>query len=164
MERKRHITQPPCMTPWYALGSFFFLWFWYAVLCGRFLPEWTDHFLVKWLGVMILSILIFYFHRIFLWGDVVLTEGGIRCCRRFGSSFLPWDDVIQVCAIRYSTQRILVLLKKGGVPMKEGNDHLWFFLRNPRKVIFLPDDKFIRAFVAAYYGAIDIREQKDSRC
>ena len=159
---KRHITQPPFMTPWFMLGSFFILWFWFAFGVGRLIPQWSDNWLVKWAGFVVISLGLFCLHRFLLWGDVELTERGIKCHRRIGSSFLPWSEVAQVCAIRYSSTRVLVLLKKGGRPMKSGNDHLLFFLLNPRKVVFLPDDKFTRSFVAEFYGPEDIREAKDA--
>ena len=159
---KRHITQPPCMTPWFMLGSFFILWFWFAFSVGRLIPEWSDNWLVKWAGFVVISLVLFCLHRFLLWGDVELTERGIKCHRRIGNSFLPWAEVAQVCAIRYGSTRVLVLLKKGGRPMKSGNDHLLFFLLNPRKVVFLPDDKFTRSFVAEFYGPVDIREAKDA--
>ena len=159
---KRHITQPPCMTPWFMLGSFFILWFWFAFSVGRLIPEWSDNWLVEWAGFLVISLGLFYLHRFLLWGDVELTDRGSKCQRRIGNSCLPWAEVAQGCAIRYGSTRVLVLLKKGGRPMKSGNDHLLFFLLNPRKVVFLPDDKFTRSFVAEFYGPEDIREAKDA--
>ena len=79
---KRHITQPPCMTPWFMLGSFFILWFWFAFSVGRLIPEWSDNWLVEWAGFVVISLVLFCLHRFLLWGDVELTERGIKCPRR----------------------------------------------------------------------------------
>ena len=65
-----------------------------------------------------------------------------------------------MAAIRYDATRILVLVERGGFPMENGKDRFRFFLRNPRKLVFLPDDKFTRAYVAEFYGPEDSREPK----
>ena len=162
MEHKKHITTTPCLPPWFEYGSFFLFWFIYVILTVRFLPNFAESFWRYPVGILVCGGASFLLGMRYLWGDIILSERGIKCHRRIGSRFLPWSEVAQVCAIRYSSTRVLVLLKKGGRPMKSGNDHLLFFLLNPRKVIFLPDDKFTRSFVAEFYGPVDIREAKDA--
>lgn len=158
MNQNKHITQCSVMTPWYAWGTFFALWFLYSVLSGwlyaRFgIPE--DHFLGYTIGVIICGVIVMLVHRFLLEGDIILTDRGVQIRSRIRRS-CAWKNCAQVIAMRYDRDRILVLLRSGGSPMKSGEGSFLFFLRNPGKVIFLPDDKFTRAFVAAHYGALDL--------
>lgn len=155
---EKHITRCSVMTPWYAWGTFFTLWFFYAVLSGwlsaRFgIPE--DHFLGYTIGVILCGVIVMLVHRFLLEGDIVLTARGVEVRGRI-RRVCAWKNCAQVVAMRYDRERVLVLLKSGGHPMKEGKTNFGFFLRNPGKVIFLPDDKFTRAFVAEHYGALDL--------
>ena len=162
MEQKQHITTTPCFSPWYEYGSFFLFWFFYVVLTTRLFPGFAESFWGFPVSILVCGGASFLLGMRFLWGDILLDERGVKCCRRIGNSFLRWEDIIQVAAIRHDATRVLVLVKKGGVPLKSTKDHLLFFLRNPRKLVFLPDDKFTRAFVTEFYGPVDIREPKDT--
>ena len=162
MEHRQHITQTPCFYPWFEYGSFFLFWFIYVILTVRFLPNFAESFWRYPVGILVCGGVTFLLGMRFLWGDIILSEDGVKCCRRIGNRFLRWEDVIQVAAIRHDSTRILVLVEKGGTPLKSTRDHLRFFLLNPRKLVFLPDDKHTRAFVAEFYGPEDIREPKGS--
>ena len=162
METKRYITQTPCFYPWFEYGSFFLFWFIYVILTFRFLPSFAESFWRYPVGILVCGGATFLLGMRFLWGDIILSEDGVKCCRRIGNRFLRWEDVIQVAAIKHDNTQILVLVEKGGVPMKKPKSHFLFFLCNPRKLVFLPDDKHTRAFVAEFYGSEDIREQKDT--
>ena len=162
METKRYITQTPCFYPWFEYGSFFLFWFIYVILTFRFLPSFAESFWRYPVGILVCGVVTFLLGMRFLWGDIILSEDGVKCCRRIGNRFLRWEDVIQVAAIKHDNTQILVLVEKGGVPMKKPKSHFLFFLCNPRKLVFLPDDKHTRAFVAEFYGSEDIREQKDT--
>ena len=162
MEKKNHLTTTPCLTPWFSWGSFFLFWFFYTVLTIRLFPGFAESFWRFPVGILVCGGASFLLGMRFLWGDILIDERGVECQRRIGNTFLPWADVIQVAAIKHDSTRVLVLVKKGGVPLKSTKDHLFFFLRNPRKIIFLPDDRFTRAFVAEFYGAEDLREPEDT--
>ena len=160
MDRKEHITTPPCFYPWFQYGSYFVTWLVYMAVTIPLFPGFADSFWAFPVGIIICGIATFLIGMRFLWGDIILSEVGVKCCRRIGDRILRWEDVIQVAAIRHDSTRILVLVEKGGTPLKSTRDHLRFFLLNPRKLVFLPDDKFTRAYVAEFYGPEDIREPK----
>ena len=162
MDRKEHITTPPCFYPWFQYGSYFLTWLVYMAVTIPLFPRFADSFWAFPVGIIVCGIVTFVVGMRFLWGDIILSEEGVKCCRRIGNRSLRWEDVIQVAAIRHDSTRILVLVEKGGTPLKSTRDHLRFFLLNPRKVVFLPDDKFTRSFVAEFYGPVDIREAKDA--
>lgn len=156
----KHITHCSIMTPWYSWGTFFLLYFFYCVLATRFwIP--TDTALGFCVGVLACSVAVSLIHRFLLDGDVVLTDWGVEVRGRIRRS-CAWKNCTQVIAMRYDRERVLVLLKSNGSPMKKGEENFWFFLRNPGKVIFLPDDKFTRAFVRTYYGEPDFEQEKPS--
>ena len=162
MHHKQHITQCHVMTPWYAWGTFFFLWFLYSVLFGwlaaRFgIPE--DTFLGYTIGIIVCGVIVILGYRILLDGDIVMTDRGVKVQGRIRRS-CAWKNCAQVIAMRYDRDRVLVLLKSGGVPMKEGKSNFGFFLRNPGKIIFLPDDKFTRSMVERCYGPLDLELTK----
>ena len=162
MEHRQHITQTPCFYPWFEYGSFFLSWLVYMALTIPFFPGFAESFWAFPVGIIFCGVVTFLLGMRFLWGDIILSEKGVKCCRRIGNRFLRWEDVIQVAAMRHDSTRILVLVEKGGTPLKSSRDHLRFFLLNPRKLVFLPDDKHTRAFVAEFYGPEDIREPKGS--
>ena len=160
MEKKQHITTPPCFYPWFQCGSYFATWLVYMAVTIPLFPRFADSFWAFPVGIIVCGIVTFLIGMRFLWGDVILSAEGVKCCRRIRDRVLRREDVIQVAASRYDATRILVLVERGGFPMENGKDRFRFFLRNPRKVIFLPDDKFTRAYVAEYYGPEYIREPK----
>ena len=161
MEKKQHITTPPCFYPWFQYGSYFLSWLLYMAVTIPLFPRFADSFWAFPVGIIVCGIVTFLIGMRFLWGDIILSADGVKCCRRIRDRVLRWENVIQVAAIRYDATRILVLVQKDGIPMKNGKDRFRFFLRNPRKLVFLPDDKFTRAFVADYYGPEDIREPRN---
>lgn len=157
MHQDKHITQCHKMTPWYCWGTFFLLWFLYSILATWLsdrisVPK--DNFLGVGIGFLVCGVMVFGIYRVLLNGDIVLTDRGVEIQSRIRRS-CAWKNCAQVIAMRYDNERILVLLKSGGSPMKLGDKEFWFFLRNPGKVIFLPDDKFTRSFVETYYGKLD---------
>ena len=154
MDKQQHITQCHVMTPWYAWGTFFLLWVVYSILSACFGIS-TDTFWGCCLGVLVCGVIVFLVHRFLLDGDIVLTDRGVEVRGRIRRA-CAWKNCVQVVAMQFDRERILVLLKSGGWPMKEGKTNFGFFLRNPGKVIFLPDDKFTRAFVEHYYGPLDL--------
>ena len=160
MEKKQHITTTPCLTPWYSWGSFFLFWLIYMAVTIPFFPNFAGSFWSFPVGIIVCGVSSFLLGMRYLWGDIALGQRGVTVSRRIGTLFLPWEDVAQVAAIRHESTRVLVLLKKGGVPFN--GSHFFFFLRNPGKVVFLPDDKFTRAFLREFYSAEDIREPKDT--
>ena len=161
MEKKQHITTTPCFPPWFEYGSFFLSWLLYMAVTIPFFPNFAESFWAFPVGIIVCGIATFLLGMRFLWGDITLDGRGVTVSRRIGVRSLRWEDVIQVAAIRHDRTRVLVLVEKGGKPMKSGKNHLLFFLCNPRRLIFLPDDKFTCAFVAEYYGSADIRELRN---
>ena len=162
MNKNSHITQCHVMTPWYFWGTFFLLWFLYSVLSGWLhvqfgIPE--DTLWGRCIGIIVCGVIIFLVHRFLLDGDIILTDQGVEVRGRI-SRACAWKNCAQVIAMRYDGERVLVLLKSGGAPMKKGKSNFGFFLRNPGKVIFLPDDQFTRYFVEAYYGPLDLDQSK----
>lgn len=154
MDKYQHITQCHVMTPWYSWGTFFLLWFVYSILSAHFgIP--TDTFWGCCLGLVVCGVIVFLVHRFLLDGDIVLTDRGVEVRGRIRRT-CAWKNCAQVIAMQFDRERILLLLKSGGYPMQNGKSNFGFFLRNPGKVIFLPDDKFTRAFVKTCYGDLDI--------
>ena len=151
---QKHITQSPVFHPW-LYGAATVMDVIVGVLLSR---QFTDLWLIllSWVGsVVVVTIVMVLLYRHFLAGDIILTEQGIREERRWKPAQTPWADVIQAAAIETQSTRVLVLLRSGGIPMRNEVGNFWFFLRNPGKVIFLPDDKFTRAFVETYYGELE---------
>lgn len=93
--------------------------------------------------------------ELYLFGyEIILSDKGIETTGRIGAKITAWDDIIQVGVMEEGMTKVLVLIKKGGKPMGEKTLQDWFILRNPWKLIWPPDDKFTRAFVAKYYGPL----------
>ena len=156
----RRIVERPVTSPWIRYASF-------SISLVIFLL--TDEIGMWWLEVLIVigavSVLSFLGARldVFLFGrQVIITDNGVETTGRIGAKITPWNEIIQVGSMHQDWADALVLVKKGGRIMKEKTWSEWFELRNPGKLIFLPDDEANRAIVLRHYGPLDFdRTQKE---
>lgn len=127
-----------------------------------------------WLGLLLTvavgvpaSYLLAAIDTYLLGSDIILTADGVETTGRIGAKKTPWDGFCQIGACQEDGTPVLVLVRSGGKPMGEKTLPDWFRFRNPGKLIYLPDDKFTRAFVAEYYGPLDFdrnnKNKEDSR-
>lgn len=149
----RRVVERPVTSPWITYVSF-----------SISLVIWllTDEIGIWWLEVLIVigavSVLSFLGAGldVFLFGHrVIITDNGVETTGRICAKITPWNEIIQVGSMHQERADVLVLVKKGGRIMKEKTWSEWFVLRNPGKLIFLPDDEANRAIVHRYYGPLD---------
>lgn len=157
--KEKHITQRPITTPtWMIFDLSMFL---LAVLATDKMSFWPG--LVLKLLVVISAAIATVHMDVFLFGtELILSPDGIKTMGRIGTKQILWSDFIQAGTLTWDYTNVLVLVRRGGRTMKELTPKRWFVYGNPGKLVFLPDDKFTRAYVAAFYGSIDFeRAEKE---
>ena len=153
--KEKHITQRPIMTPvWMIFDLSIFL---LAVLATDNMSFWPG--LALKLLVVILVALVTVHVDVFLFGtELMLSPDGIKTMGRIGTKQILWSDFIQAGTLTWDYTNVLVLVRRGGRIMKERTPKRWFVYGNPGKLVFLPDDKFTRAYVTEFYGTIDFEQ------
>ena len=153
--KEKHITQRPIMTPaWMIFDLSMFL---LAVLATDKMSFWPG--LALKLLVVILVVLVPVHVDVFLFGtELMLSPDGIKTMGRIGTKQILWSDFIQAGTLTWDYTNVLVLVRRGGRTMKELTPKRWFVYGNPGKLVFLPDDKFTRAYVTEFYGTIDFEQ------
>ena len=148
--KEKHITQRPITSPaWMIFDLSMFL---LAVLATDKMSFWPG--LALKLLVVILVALVTVHVDVFLFGtELMLSPDGIKTMGRIGTKQILWSDFIQAGTLTWDYTNVLV--RRGGRIMKERTPKRWFVYGNPGKLVFLPDDKFTRAYVAEFYGIID---------
>lgn len=150
---KQHITNKPIPSLWFHMGS---------LILTIYILAFTVSFQSRLLEILFFVVVITLVSMVsahielYLFGsEMILSDQGIETTGRMGVKKTAWNEVIQVGAMERDMTQVLVLVKSGGKPMGEKVLENWFILRNPGKLIWLPDDKFTRAYVARYYGSLD---------
>lgn len=150
---KPHITNKPILSLWFYMGSLIL-----TIHILAFTVSFQSLLLeVLFLVVVISLVSMVSVHiELYLFGtEMILSDQGIETTGRIGAKITVWDDIIQAGALEQDATNVLVLVKRGGKPLGEKAMKKWFIFRNPGKLIWLPDDKFTRAFVEEYYGPLN---------
>ena len=158
--KEKHITQRPAISLW---GHVVY------IIVGCTMVDVIEIHLTFWSGLFVLLAVLIgveiasvHINKFLFGTELILSSEGIETQGRIGRKLTSWSDFIQAGTLTWDYTNVLVLVRRGGRTMKERTPKRWFVYGNPGKLVFLPDDKFTRAYVAAFYGSIDFeRAEKE---
>lgn len=150
---EKHITQRPITSPWWFFLDVVIL-FPSVSIISRHCTFWVGLLIVLGL-IAVVGITSVKIDLVLFGQELILSAEGIEGTGRIGGKLVPWSGFIQAGAMTHDYANILVLVRKGGHVMGERTLRQWFLYGNPGKLVFLPDDKLTREFVARHYGPLD---------
>lgn len=150
---EKHVTRRPITSPWGFILDAMIL-FPLASIISRHCTFWVGLWIVLML-IVIVGFTSVHLDLALFGQELILTSAGIEGTGRIGRKLVPWSDFIQAGALTHDDTNVLVLVRKGGHIMGARTIRQWFIYGNPGKLVFLPDDKLTREFVARYYGPLD---------
>lgn len=155
---EKHITRRPITSPWGYLMDALILFPLVSVI-SRHCTFWVGSLIVLVL-IAVVGIASVQLDLALFGQELILSSEGIEGTGRIGRKLVPWSDFIQAGTLTYDETNVLVLVRKGGHILGERTLRQWFIYGNPGKLVFLPDDKLVREFVARYYGPLDFERSE----
>lgn len=92
-----------------------------------------------------------------------LTPEGVYVRHFFIRRFYPWSEIVQAGILKRHVKGIpheIILVKPGGSPRKSGDSDTLFLLRNPFRLIHIPDDQELVDYITTHYGPLAYDQRK----
>ncbi len=92
-----------------------------------------------------------------------LTPEGVYVRHFLTRRFYPWSEILQAGILKRHVKGMpheIILVKSGGSPRKPGDNESLFLLRNPFRLIHIPDDQELVDYITTHYGPLAYDQRK----